>query len=285
MIDSSRKPHDDELDAYGLTHAGKVRPNNEDAFLLASIHKRVQVVATSLSDQQRLPLGDERLAVLAMVADGVGGLAGGEEASALALETAMQYVTESMDCYYRSDATEARFIEELQAAAMRAHEVVLSTTPSEGKRRRMATTLTLYMGVWPNYYLLQVGDSRYYTFNNGILTQISRDQTMAQDLVDQGVLTSAVARRTPMAHVLSSALGGDTAEPVVTHLPADWGNVHLLCSDGLTKHVSDEQIAARLHAMTSAKQVCEALLQDALDGGGTDNITIIVRRVVPKEAQ
>ena len=285
MIDSSRKPHDDELDAHGLTHAGKVRPNNEDAFLLASIHKRVQVVATSLSDQQRLPLGDDRLAVLAMVADGVGGLAGGEEASALALETAMQYVTESMDCYYRSDATEARFIEELQAAAQRAHEAVLSTTPSEGKRRRMATTLTLYMGVWPNYYLLQVGDSRYYTFRDGILTQISRDQTMAQDLVDQGVLTSAAARRTPMAHVLSSALGGDTAEPVVTHLPADWGNVHLLCSDGLTKHVSDEQIAARLGAMTSAKQVCEALLQDALDGGGTDNITIVVRRVVPRETQ
>ncbi len=285
MIDASRKPQDDELDAHGLTHPGKVRPNNEDAFLLASIHKRVQVVATSLSDQQRLPLGDDRLAVLAMVADGVGGLAGGEEASALALETAMQYVTESMDCYYRSDATEARFIEELQAAAMRAHEAVLSTTPSEGKRRRMATTLTLYMGVWPNYYLLQVGDSRYYTFRDGILTQISRDQTMAQDLVDQGVFTSAVARRTPMAHVLSSALGGDTAEPVVTHLPADWGNVHLLCSDGLTKHVSDEQIAARLGAMTSAKQVCEALLQDALDGGGTDNITIVVRRVVPREAQ
>ena len=186
MIDASRKPQDDELDAHGLTHPGKVRPNNEDAFLLASIHKRVQVVATSLSDQQRLPLGDDRLAVLAMVADGVGGLAGGEEASALALETAMQYVTESMDCYYRADATEARFIEELQAAAMRAHEAVLSTTPSEGKRRRMATTLTLYMGVWPNYYLLQVGDSRYYTFRDGILTQISRDQTMAQDLETRG---------------------------------------------------------------------------------------------------
>jgi protein phosphatase len=285
MPDPSRKPDDDELDVYGLTHPGKVRTNNEDAFLLASIHKRVQIASTSLTDHQRLPLGDERVAVLAMVADGVGGLASGEEASALALETAMRYVTESMDCYYRTPTSEARFIEELQAAAMRAHEAVRAARAGEAESRRMATTLTLYMGVWPNYYLLQVGDSRYYSWRDGVLTQVSRDQTLAQDLVDKGVLTATAAQRTPMAHVLSSAIGGDQAEPVVTHLPADWGNVHLLCSDGLTKHVSDERIAERLATMTSAQQVCEALLQDALDGGGTDNITIIVRRVVPRESR
>ncbi|MBL0169832.1 MAG: protein phosphatase 2C domain-containing protein [Gemmatimonadaceae bacterium] len=186
MPDPSRKPLDDELDVHGLTHQGNVRKNNEDAFLLASIHKRVHVQATSLTDHQRLPLADERLAVIAMIADGVGGLSSGEEASALALETAMQYVTESMDCYYRTDSSEAQFIEELQAAAMRAHEAVLAARREEGAHRRMATTLTLYMGVWPNYYLLQVGDSRYYSWRNGTLTQVSRDQTMAQDLVDMG---------------------------------------------------------------------------------------------------
>jgi protein phosphatase len=69
---------------------------------------------------------------------------------------------------------------------------------------------------------------------------------------------------------------------VVTRLQAEWGNVHLLCSDGLTKHVSDERIAERIASMTSAKQVCEQLVQDALDGGGSDNITIIVGRQVPK---
>ena len=285
MPDPSRKPLDDELDVYGLTHPGKVRKNNEDAYLLASIHKRVRIESTSLTDRQRLKLGDERLAVIAMIADGVGGLASGEEASALALETAMTYVTESMDCYYRADSSEARFIEELQAAAMRAHQAVRDARAGEGERRRMATTLTLYMGVWPHYYLLQVGDSRYYSWRNGTLTQVSRDQTMAQDLVDMGALSSSAAQHTPLAHVLSSAIGGDQAAPVVTHLPADWGNVHLLCSDGLTKHVSDARIAERLATMMSAKQVCEALLQDALDDGGTDNITIIVRRVVPREQQ
>ncbi len=284
MVDPSRKPHDDELDVHGLTHQGNVRTNNEDAFLLASIHKRVRVQATSLTDKQRLPLNDERLAVIAMIADGVGGLANGEEASALALETAIRYVTESMACYYRADSSAELFMQELEAAAMRAHEAVLAAREQDGPHRRMATTLTLYMGVWPNYYLLQVGDSRYYSWRDGVLTQVSRDQTMAQDLVDMGVMSAAAAKGTRLANVLSSAIGGDLAAPVVTHLPADWGNVHLLCSDGLTKHVSDERIAERLATMTSAKQVCEALLQDALDGGGSDNITIIVRRMVPKES-
>ena len=79
----------------------------------------------------------------------------------------------------------------------------------------------------------------------------------------------------------SSAIGGEQAEPRVTRLRANWHNVHLLCSDGLTKHVTDEQIAARLSTMTSAREACELLVQDALAGGGTDNITVIVGRLSP----
>ena len=80
--------------------------------------------------------------------------------------------------------------------------------------------------------------------------------------------------------MLSSAIGGQKAAPVVTRIPSDDRNVHIMCSDGLTKHVSDDRIRERLATMTSAKQVCEALLQDALDDGGTDNITVIVGRIV-----
>src|SRR4029079_19479938 len=101
-------------------------------------------------------------------------------------------------------------------------------------------------------------------------------------LVDQGILTRAQAPHTQFAHVLSSALGADTAERVLTRCQSVWNNTHLFCSDGLTKHVSDEQIAERLRTMTSAKQVCEQLVQDALDGGGTDNVTVLVGRTVPK---
>ncbi|HTK56235.1 MAG TPA: hypothetical protein VL295_05380, partial [Gemmatimonadales bacterium] len=168
--------------------------------------------------------------------------------------------------------------------AMVAHAAVQERLKSEPDLRSMATTLTLWFGVWPWYYLLQVGDSRYYLYRDGRLSQITRDQTMAQDLVDQGVLKRADADKSRLAHVLSSAIGGPTNLPVVTRLRADWQNVHLLCSDGLFKHVSDDQIAERLRTMTSAKQVCEQLLQDALDGGGSDNISIIVGQVKPKES-
>jgi protein phosphatase len=279
---AARKPRDDEIDVHGLTHTGKVRTENQDHFLLATIHKRVQVIATNLGAQQQLPLGDQRLAFLAMLADGVGGEEGGAEARATALEVVTLYVNESMPCLYERDVSQEAFTESLQRAAMRTHEAIIA----RGREQRlgtMATTLTLFMGVWPSYYLLQVGDSRYYLWREGTLTQITRDQTVAQYLVDTGALTRAQATRTQFANVLASALGADSAEPVVTRLQADWHNVHLLCSDGLTKHVSDDRIAERLASMTSAKQVCEQLLQDALDGGGTDNITIIVGRQVPKD--
>jgi serine/threonine protein phosphatase PrpC len=128
-----------------------------------------------------------------------------------------------------------------------------------------------------------VGDSRYYLYREGTLTQVTRDQTIAQELLDQGIFTRAVAERSQFKNVLSSAIGGEASLPVITRLRADWDNVHLLCTDGLTKHVSDERIAERLRTMTSAKQVCEQLLQDALDGGGSDNITIIVGRATARE--
>jgi protein phosphatase len=153
-------------------------------------------------------------------------------------------------------------------------------TEQEGGERRFATTLTLFLGLWPHAYLLQVGDSRCYVFRDGELTQITRDQTYAQDLVDKGALTQTVASTSRWANVLSSAIGGGEATPVVTRLVRDWGTVVLLCSDGLIKHVPDERIRERLASMTSARQAAEQLLQDALDDGGFDNITIIVGRTL-----
>ncbi len=275
------KPRDEEIDVFGLTHPGKVRQNNQDHFLMCSIHKSLDVHFTSLPDMDHLPLKSQRLAVLAVVADGVGGEAGGAEASRLAVETVAEYVANSMHCYYEAGSSEeAVFAEELQNAAMRCHASVLDKAEEDPELRRMATTLTLWLSVWPRLYLLQVGDSRCYLFREGTLTQITRDQTMAQELVDQGVLTRTDAFSTQWAHVLSSSIGGSQTAPVVTQIDMGWHDVGLLCSDGLTKHVSDERIGERLAAMTSAKQVCEDLLQDALDDGGTDNITVIVGRSV-----
>ena len=280
----TRVPRDDEIDVFAISHPGKVRKTNQDRYLLATINKRVNLISSNLDEEERLPMGDQRLAYLAMIADGVGGGTGGAEASATTLETVMQYVNDSMLVFYGARADETGFAELLQAAAMRAHEAVLKRRAEQGVLGTMATTLTLYFSIWPTYYLLQLGDSRYYLWRDGKLRQVTRDQTMAQDLVDEGVLTRAAAARTPMANVLSSAIGGDTTHPVVTRLNADWHNVHLMCSDGLTRHVTDERIAEVLSTMTSAKQAGEQLLQEALDAGGSDNITIILGGPKPRDS-
>src|SRR6266516_1101575 len=205
-VSAGRKPRDDEIDVFGLTHPGKVRDENQD-----------------------------------------------------------------------------RFPRELESAALRVHQDIQRNSPTGPLQAYMATTLTLWIGVWPRAYLLQVGDSRCYLLRNGELRQLSRDQTLAQDLVDRGVFRRSDTLSSPFSNVLSSALGGPEAAPIVTHMQQEWGNVGLLCSDGLTKHVPDNRIRERLLAMTSAKQVCEDLLRDALDAGGTDNITVLVGRTLRKD--
>ncbi len=281
-VDAGPRPLDNEVDIYGLTHPGKVRPNNEDHFLICALQKRMEVYHTSLPDISQLG-GSERIAMLAMVADGVGGAAAGEEASRLALEGVTKYLTQALQCYYSSDLSDdAEFMHTLEEAALKVHNELAAATRGDANLRGMATTLTLWLGVWPRAYLLQVGDSRCYVLKEGELIQLSRDQTMAQELVEQGVLTRTDAAHTRWAHVLSSAIGGPQAAPAVKRLEQEWGLVGLLCSDGLTRHVSDDRIRERLMTLTSARQACEALLQDALDGGGKDNITIIIGRAVRK---
>jgi serine/threonine protein phosphatase PrpC len=275
-----RKPRDDELDVFGLTHPGLVRTENQDHFLIASLRKELVVHATSLGDLGAVGVPRERGAFIAMVADGVGGGQRGEEASRLAVSVVTRYIAESVRCYYASAYEDSQLLETLQEAAHRCHEDVLRHAQEDPDRRGMATTLTLWLGLWPRGYLVQVGDSRCYLLHRGELTQVSRDQTMAQELVDLGVLARTELETSRLAHTLSSSIGGRHSAPVVTRMEQAWGDVGLLCSDGLTRHVSDERIRDRLRSMTSARQVCQDLLQDALDGGGSDNITILVGRAV-----
>ena len=278
-----QRPADSQIDVYGLTHPGKVRRSNQDHFLVCSLRKQVHVHLTSLPDVSQLPLEGERLAYLAMVADGVGGGVGGGEASRLAIEAVVQYVTQSMRCCYNVDSTnEAAFLEALREAALTSHTGVLERASKDPGLHKMATTLTLWIGVWPVAYVLQVGDSRCYTYSDGELKQITRDQTLAQAMIDEGLMNKTEAEKSRLAHVLSSAIGGPQTLPSVTRVDYSWDHVGLLCSDGLTKHVDDERIAERLASMTSSRQAAEDLIQDALDGGGTDNITVIVGRLVRK---
>jgi protein phosphatase len=223
-------------------------------------------------------MADHRLATLAAVADGVGSGVGGEQASAVAVQFVVRYLAHMRKCFEDHDETGEGFANDLQRAALAAHAELTGRRLEDPSLTGLATTLTLVVGVWPWIYLLQVGDSRYYLFRGGHLTQVTRDQTFAQELVDQGILSRAEAPQSMLAHVLSSAIGGQKAMPMVSRVRSDWRDVHLLCSDGLTKHVDDARIAERLAAMTSSRQVCEQLVEDALEGGGTDNVTVIVGR-------
>jgi serine/threonine protein phosphatase PrpC len=278
-----RKPRDDEIDVYGLTHPGRIRGDNQDHFLVCALRKQVVVHHTSLPDAGPLVADSERLAFLVMVADGVGGAAKGAEASRAALEAVTQYVSHSMRCYYAAaSADDQEFFDALQEGARRCHAELLRRGEAEPDHRGMATTLTVFLGVWPRAYLLQVGDSRCYLLRQGELTQITRDQTMAQEMVDLGVMKASEAAGTRLAHTLTSAIGGRQTDPTVTRFDMAWGYVLLLCSDGLIRHVSDERIQDVLRSMTSAQQACETLLQEALDGGGSDNITIVVGRALPR---
>jgi protein phosphatase len=277
-----RKPLDTEIDVYGLTHQGKVRKTNQDNFLVATLHKRIDVKYSSLAPGDDNISGEERLAFIMMVADGVGGTEHGEAASRLAVESVSNYVSEAMRCYYGAQGTsEVSLAEVLEQAARQCHESVCRHA-EEQTIRSMATTLTLFLGAWPWIYLLQVGDSRCYRLREGELTQVTRDQTMAQELMDLGVMAPAEASNSRLSHVLSSAIGGQSSMPIVSRIPAEWNNVHLLCSDGLTRHVSDDRIREVLTTMTTAKQACETLLQEALDDGGTDNVTVVVGRAIPE---
>jgi serine/threonine protein phosphatase PrpC len=277
-----RRPLDSEIDVHGVTHPGLVRAVNQDHFLIGSIDPSLRVFQSSLAEppepEDAGAVAGERTAFIAVVADGVGSTRRGEEAARFAVAAVTRSIAHALrgvDTAAISDEVASAALEE---AARRSHHQLRQLAAEDPQG--MATTLTAWVGLWPRAYVLQVGDSRAYLLRNGELTQVSRDQTVAEELVEQGVLSRVQAAGTRWAHVLSSAIGGPSTAPVVTRLLNDWESVHMLCSDGLTKHVSDEQIRERLMTMTSARQVCEALLQDALEGGGTDNITVIVGRAL-----
>ena len=139
-----------------------------------------------------------------------------------------------------------------------------------------ATTLTMVTLVWPRAYVIHLGDSRGYFLRRGSLKQLTRDQTMGNYLVDIGAVTEQHAEKAGLYNVLSSAVGGDFVPSVGVVDLAD-GDALLLCTDGLTKHVSDERIAEILGSRT-AEAAVHSLIDAALDGGGTDNITVVVAK-------
>ena len=280
------RPTDDELDLFGLTHKGLVRPENQDHFLVSTVHPQVVIHGTSLPEPDKLPLRGTRFATVLVLADGVGGAAAGKDAARLATEAVTRYVSSTMRSYHAAgSATEEELLISLKETALEAHHAVRAEAATRSDTKGMATTLTVCVVVYPWAYVVQVGDSRCYFYGAGKLRLLTRDQTIAQSLVDQGLMPAERLSASPFRHVLSSAIGSDEALPVVTPFDiSERGALILMCSDGLNKHVSDAEIESHIRNMKSSEQIAHELLDLALERGGTDNITIIAARAPLKKS-
>lgn len=274
-----------DIDVFGLTDRGLVRPDNEDHFLIASLHKLLRVERSSIPPDDLSHIVSDSRGYLFLVADGVSAAIEGQRASRRALQAIAEYVAHFMDLYRRVD-TEAEkgagFLAALQQSVLHSHRVLVGEAERQRERGAFATTLTMVAVLWPHAYLVQVGDSRCYRLRDAYLELMTRDQTMAQDLVDSGALSLTDAEQSPLRHVLSSALGGPTARPVTVTTDCRWEDVLLLCTDGLTKHVSDDEIEDELRGLTSAEASCRKLVALALERGGRDNVTVLIGRLKPR---
>jgi protein phosphatase len=270
-----------EVDSYGSTDVGKVRKENQDQFLIAALHKVVEIQGTSIPGSYRKRFDSGARALLLMVADGVGGHAGGEEASSVTLDAVTSYVTNSMRCFYKlDDQLPSDLLQELASSVQRSHAAVLDRAQEDPERSGMATTLTMAHVLWPRVYTVQIGDSRCYHLRGDAFSQVTRDQTVVQLLVEEGTLSPSDAQQSPYSSVLSQAIGGGApeVEPEISKVDLATGDTLMLCTDGLTRHLSDEEIAGKLRAAATAQEACEDLVVAALDAGGRDNVTVVVAR-------
>ena len=272
-----QRPTVAEVDVFGLTHPGLVRRTNADHFLVASLHRTLHVHATSLGGDLG-PQESESRGFLLLVADGVGGLAGASEGSAKAVTAVAQHLLHTTElCSQIAGDNESAAVANLRDAVIEAHRTLLSSTDEEGHTN--ASTLTMFASFWPRAFVVHVGDSRVYRYRDGVLDRLTTDQTFAQMMVQAGALTPANAEASHLKHVLWSALGSQEAVPEVLVTDVTRRGVILLCTDGLTTHVSDDEIKEHLARCTSAETCCRSLVDLALARGGKDNVTVVVARV------
>jgi PPM family protein phosphatase len=279
-VSAEPRPPMSEIDTFGLTHRGKVRPTNNDHFLIASFHRKLRVHHTSVSggieDQETQSRG-----FLFLVADGVGGLESAGDGSALALETLAQHLLHATEICSEMVLSQAeKSTLELREAVLQAHHALVDMAKEAGGKP--ATTLTMYAGFWPRAFIVHVGDSRGYVFRDGQLTRFTSDQTYEQLMLESGAIKPGSPEAARLKHVLWSAVGNDEVVPQIVLTDVTRRDVILVCSDGLTKHVTEEEIRERLSRDETAEQNVRALVNLALDRGGTDNVTAVVGKVRPK---
>jgi protein phosphatase len=267
--------------AFGAaSHPGRVRAQNEDHYLVARLAKSMRVLATSLPGEPDTRFSDEE-GYLMVVADGMGGAAAGEKASALAVASVEAFVLDTVKWFLHLGAREETALAaELRTALERADRTVIERARADASLSGMGTTLTMAFSVGADLYIAHAGDSRAYLFRGGDLERLTSDHTLVQMLVDGGQLSSEAARHHPRRHVVMNVVGGPRpglyAELHKVAL-AD-GDVILICSDGLTEPVDEPALAEALARHPKPDDTARELIRLALDGGGPDNVTVVVAR-------
>jgi protein phosphatase len=266
-----------KIDAFGVTDIGKSRETNDDNFMIVEIRKSIDVTHSSLS---REALGEKfgaRGGHLFAVADGVGSGPAGDQASGDTIAAVLRYVSGVVGCFdVVTTKKEHEFFEHLEATVQQVHESLISTPGFHSQTP--ATTLTMILLLWPRAYFVHVGDSRAYVRRGGKTQQLTRDQTFGEYMQSLGAWTEEQAAKSVPGATLTSAIGGPQLEPSVGLIDLEQGDSLLLCTDGLIRYVDDERIDSVLGQKASSESMARTLVQEALDGGGRDNISVIVVR-------
>jgi len=259
-----------------LTHRGYHRARNEDHFAVLRRRRSCELIATNLPADS--PLAQEDEGYLMIVADGMGGNVHGEYASRLAINTVLALAARSTTWITKFTENEQRALKyRVDAYLERVQQRFRECYEQEPACRGMGTTMTSAHLIPPHLAIIHVGDSRAYLYREGHLTQLTRDHTMAQKMIDTGAAPHEVRR---FAHLLTNRLGGDTG-PVdvqIQHVDIQNGDRILLCTDGLSDCVTAPQLTDLLGG-EDLEEIVQALIAAALAAGGKDNITAVLAEV------
>jgi PPM family protein phosphatase len=257
---------------YGVSDVGQTREHNEDSFVVANLSTAQPIQFIDPVEQA----ADER-GTLFMVADGMGGAAAGEIASATAVDVVLQNLFEH---WSRSAARAPEdFVVALHGATAVANGVIHQFASEHPEFRGMGTTATIAGLFGDTLYLAQVGDSRAYLIRQGKAIQITKDQSLMQKLIEAGEISEEEAEQSERRNIILQALGPESSVKIdMTHQRVRRGDVLVLCSDGLSSLVKPSTIAQAVTEETDISDACQRLIAIANDAGGPDNITVVAAR-------
>jgi protein phosphatase len=254
---------------FGRTDVGQVREHNEDNFIVADLTKE----SRGLMETDRRQLVGDRGTLLG-VCDGMGGAAAGEVASQLAVDIIYQRMAIG-DAPKDHDEFAARLVHAIEAAGLR----IFSEAKLDRTRRGMGTTSTIAALMDDHLFLGQVGDSRAYILRGERLVQVTRDQSLVNQLIEAGQLTEEEAETFEHNNIILQALGtADTVQVDLTYVHLRKGDALMLCSDGLSGMVRNDEIREVLRTVSEPIEVCKTLTDRANQAGGHDNITVVVAK-------